>query len=128
MKRILVSSVLCISILFSGNAQNAKTAVLGKDPVKKVISAMTLEEKVVLIVGTGMRMPGGPPPATNANPPSNPPANSPSVPVIGATQNLVAGAAGTSGAVSSLGITPMVLTDGPAGVRIDPARANDKNT
>ena len=49
-------------------------------------------------------------------------------PVVGETQSLVAGAAGTSFAISRLGITPMVLTDGPAGVRIDPARNNDKNT
>jgi hypothetical protein len=33
---------------------------LGKDPVKKVIAAMTLEEKAYLVVGTGMRLTGFP--------------------------------------------------------------------
>jgi beta-glucosidase len=128
MKRILVSSFLCVSFFFSGNSQTGITPKLGKDPVKKVIAAMTLEEKAALVVGTGMRMPGGPPPSAPANPSANPPANPPSGPVIGQTQSLVAGASGTSFALPRLGITPMVLADGPAGLRIDPARANDKNT
>jgi beta-glucosidase len=132
MKRILVASVLCLSFFLSGNAQNTSGPKLGKDPVKKVISAMTLEEKAALVVGTGMRMPGGPPPSDNSKPASgqtvNPPANAPQGPVVGATQSLVAGAAGTSFSLPRLGISPMVLTDGPAGVRIDPTRTNDNNT
>jgi beta-glucosidase len=129
MKRILIASVLSVSFVISGNSQTGNTPKLGKDPVKKVIAAMALEEKAALVVGTGMLMPGGPPPsATTSNPPANPPANPPSGPVIGQTHNLVAGAAGTSFALPRLGITPMVLTDGPAGVRISPTRENDKNT
>jgi len=128
MKKILISLVLCIAFIITGYAQNAAVPQLGKDPVKKVIAAMTLEEKAALVVGTGMRMPGGPPPSSNAKPPADQPGNPPQGPVIGATQNLVSGAAGTSFALNRLGITPMVLTDGPAGVRIDPTRANDKNT
>jgi beta-glucosidase len=128
MKKFLISSVLSILFLLSGIAQNSVVPKLGKDPVKKVIAAMTLEEKVSLVVGTGMRMPGGPPPAANANPAAKPPATPPTGPVIGETQTLVAGAAGTSYSLPRLGITPMVLTDGPAGVRISPTRENDKNT
>jgi beta-glucosidase len=128
MKKILISSVLSIVFLLSGIAQNSIIPKLGKDPVKKVIAAMTLEEKAALVVGTGMRMPGGPPPAANANPAVKPQASVPTGPVIGETQTLVAGAAGTSYSLSRLGITPMVLTDGPAGVRISPTRENDKNT
>ena len=124
MKRILMASVL----LISANCQTGNTPKLGKDPVKKVIAAMTLEEKAALVVGTGMRMPGGPPPSTNANAPANPTANTASGPVIGHTQSLVDGAAGISFSLPRLGITPMVLTDGPAGVRISPTRENDKNT
>ena len=124
MKRILITSVLLVSFVLSGNSQTGDSPKLGKDQVKKVVAAMTLEEKVALIVGTGMRMPGGPPPSSNANPPANPPSG----PVVGTTQNLVSGAAGTSSAIPRVGITPMVLTDGPAGVRIDPTRNNDKNT
>ncbi|MCX6254446.1 MAG: glycoside hydrolase family 3 C-terminal domain-containing protein [Bacteroidia bacterium] len=128
MKRIIISSVLCVSFLVAGTPQNTSTPKLGKDPVKKVIAAMTLEEKAALVVGTGMRMPGGPPPSASANPSVNPPVNPPSGLVIGQTESLVAGASGTSFALPRLGITPMVLADGPAGLRIDPDRANDKNT
>lgn len=128
MKNFLTLSVLSIVFLLSGIAQISVVPKLGKDPVKKVIAAMTLEEKASLVVGTGMRMPGGPPPAANANPAVKPPANTPTGPVIGETQTLVAGAAGTSYSLPRLGITPMVLTDGPAGVRISPTRENDKNT
>ena len=128
MKRILMASVLLISFIISVNSQNGNAPKLGKDPVKKVIAAMTLEEKAALVVGTGMRMPGGPPPSTNANAPANPTANTASGPVIGHTQSLVDGAAGISFSLPRLGITPMVLTDGPAGVRISPTRENDKNT
>jgi beta-glucosidase len=128
MKKILISSVLSIALLMSGFAQNAIGPKLGKDPVKKIIAAMTLEEKAALVVGTGMRMPGGPPPSPDGKPSGNPPAAFPSEPVIGATESLVAGAAGTSYSLPRLGITPMVVTDGPAGVRIDPTRNNDNNT
>lgn len=127
MKKILISLALSFALFVSGHAQTAVVPKLGKDPVKKVIAAMTLEEKAALVVGTGMKMPGGPPPSPNGNPPANPPAP-PSGPVIGETKNLVAGAAGTSFALPQLGITPMVVTDGPAGVRIDPNRNNDNNT
>ena len=127
MKKILISLALSFAMFVSGHSQTAVVPKLGKDPVKKVIAAMTLEEKAALVVGTGMKMPGGPPPSPNGNPPANPPAP-PSGPVIGETKNLVAGAAGTSFALPRLGITPMVVTDGPAGVRIDPSRNNDNNT
>ena len=132
MKKKLFSIVLSLGVFLSGYSQNAIVPKLGKDPVKKVIAAMTLEEKAALVVGTGMRMPGGPPPSANANPagnaPATPPPAAPSGPMIGETQSLVAGAAGTTFTLKRLGITPMVLTDGPAGVRISPTRENDKNT
>ncbi|MFA5818042.1 MAG: glycoside hydrolase family 3 C-terminal domain-containing protein [Bacteroidales bacterium] len=123
MKKTLITSVLCVSFFMSGSAQNANTPKLGKDPVKKVVAAMTLEEKAGLVVGTGMRMPGASPAAPAASA-----ANTPAAPVIGQTQSLVAGAAGTSFAIQRLGITPMVLADGPAGLRISPTRQNDQNT
>ncbi|MDO9340274.1 MAG: glycoside hydrolase family 3 N-terminal domain-containing protein, partial [Bacteroidales bacterium] len=123
MKKTLITSVLCVSFFISGNSQNSTAPKLGKDPIKKVIAAMTLEEKASLVVGTGMRMPGAPPAA-----PATPAANTPAAPVIGQTQSLVAGAAGTSLGIERLGITPMVVADGPAGLRISPTRQNDQNT
>jgi beta-glucosidase len=124
MKRTLITSLLSVGLLIAVNSQNATGPKLGKDPVARVIASMTLEEKASLVVGTGMRMPGGPPAATVNNNSQKPPSG----PVVGHTQDLVSGAAGTSFAVPRLGITPLVLADGPAGLRISPTRENDKNT
>lgn len=59
---ILLSSValiLAITVLLvlTKNSRN-RTPQLGKQSVKKVIAAMTLEEKAYLVVGAGMRMGG----------------------------------------------------------------------
>jgi beta-glucosidase len=88
---------------------------LGKDPVSKVITAMTLEEKTSLVVGMGMRM----------NFPTN---EMPGSTVVGQTQDLVAGAAGTTYPIPRLGIPSMVVADGPAGLRISPTRPGDDAT
>src|SRR4051794_10940478 len=98
-----------ISVPFLVRAQNKSVPQLGKSPVKEVIAAMTLEEKVTLVVGSGFNMPG----ASNG-------------PVIGQTKDKVAGAAGTTVAIARLGIPSIVLADGPAGVRIDSIRNNDR--
>jgi len=133
MKKNLIISLLFIVFCNTGNSQNANAPKLGKDPVKKIIAAMTLEEKAGLVVGTGMQMPAGfTPPgggqkAPGTSPSQNPPA-APDGPVIGETRDLVNGAAGTTFAIKRLGITPVVVADGPAGLRIDPTRENDNNT
>ena len=87
-----------------------KTPQLGKASVDEVIKAMTLEEKVQLLIGTGM-----------AGFPDN---NA----VVGATQSLVPGAAGTTWPIPRLGIPAIVLADGPAGLRIAPIREGDSQT
>lgn len=107
-KKLLV--VFAGFIGLSANAQQ-KLPQLGKDPIKDVIKAMTLEEKAKLLVGNGFRMPGA----------------APQVPVIGQTQNKVPGAAGTTFAIPRLGIPSIVVADGPAGLRISPIRNNDSS-
>lgn len=84
---------------------------LGKNSIQEVIQAMTLEEKVKLLVGNGFRR----------NAPN------PGGPTIGVTQDKVPGAAGTTFAIPRLGIPSMVLSDGPAGVRISPYRNKDSS-
>lgn len=82
------------------NFSSAQNFKLNADNVDEVVKALTLEEKARLLVGRE---------------------NSKS-------KNGVPGAAGTTQDVSRLGIPTIVLTDGPAGVRISPIRSNDSHT
>lgn len=77
--------------------------------IDEVLQAMTLEEKAKLLVGGANNFFG-----TSA--------------VVGGEADLVAGAAGTSPAIPRLGIPATVLTDGPAGVRINPTRQGTDQT
>ena len=82
---------------------------LSENNIDEVIKAMTLEEKAKLLVGGANNFFGA-----NA--------------VVGGEADLVAGAAGTSPAIPRLGIPATVLTDGPAGVRINPTRKGTDKT
>ena len=77
--------------------------------IDEVIAAMTLDEKAKLLVGGANTFFGD-------------------QAVVGGEADLVAGAAGTSPAIPRLGIPATVLTDGPAGVRIDPKRKGTDKT
>ena len=104
-KTILISAAaLALAGCQSGDPQ------LGKASVDKVLKAMTLEEKVHFVIGMGMAGSDG---------------NSA---VVGATEDIVPGAAGTTYPIPRLGIPSIVLADGPAGLRINPTRENDPNT
>lgn len=118
MKKRVIVLLFLISFGFTSFSQTLPQ--LGKDPVKNVIAAMTLEEKVTLVVGAGMRMAGLPAELSGQTEQKGP--------VIGVTQDLVSGAAGTTYAIPRLGIPQMVVADGPAGLRISPTRINDKTT
>ena len=77
---------------------------------EEVMSKLSLEDKAHFVIGTGMAGFSG----NDA--------------VIGATRNLVPGAAGTTYPLDSLGIPAIVLADGPAGLRIDATREGDSAT
>ena len=77
---------------------------------QEVMSKLSLEDKAHFVIGVGMEGFSG----DNA--------------VIGATKNLVPGAAGTTYPLDSLGIPAIVLADGPAGLRIDAKREGDSAT
>jgi beta-glucosidase len=82
-----------------------------REKIDGIIEKMSLEDKASLVVGTGMNIPG-----------------SDGASSVALTDRLVPGAAGTTSDLSHLGITPMVLADGPAGLRISPTRPNDDQT
>lgn len=105
MKKIILSfTSLLMAVLATAQTNPSAKA-------RQLLLKMTLEEKVKLVVGMGMKMPiasgaaGGP--------------------VVGETQDIVPGAAGTTFSIPRLGIPSMVLADGPAGLRIQPIREND---
>jgi beta-glucosidase len=123
MKSILYCTLMDVAgfgLLAFMQSQDSKTPRLGKDPIRKVIAAMTLEEKAYFVTGTGMSMPGDPSKAKTMP--------APGAPAVGQTQNLVPGAAGNTYEIPRLGITAMVMADGPAGLRISPTRKNDSAT
>ena len=81
---------------------------------REIVSQMTTDEKISLVVGMGMKMPG----MNLANNGTG----------VGQTMDKVPGAAGSTFAIPRLGIPNTVVADGPAGLRILPTRDNDNKT
>ena len=106
-KTILTGCAILVGSVSTLTAQ----VKLQTNNVDEVLKAMTLEEKAMLVVGGNRQI------ASTGN-------NG----MIGGHAQRVPGAAGTTQAIPRLGIPSTVLTDGPAGVRINPRRDNDQNT
>ena len=92
----------CLPALNLTMAQQNNLPQLGKSPVSDIVKAMTLEEKVSLLVGGGMYVPGMQMPGAPTTPCD--------------AQKRVTGAAGTTFAIPRLGIPGIVVCDGPAGI------------
>ena len=110
--KLLLIAMALPGLLFA-QKKAAKRAMLGVSPVKDVVAAMTLQEKAKVIVGMGFNLEGIPP---GMLPPIAPEDKIP---------EKVAGAAGRTHAIARLGIPSITLSDGPAGVRINPIRHKD---
>jgi beta-glucosidase len=98
---------------------------LGENSIAEVIDAMTVEEKVKLLVGMGFNLNIPMPPSEDAEDPEGAagiPMLPPMDPEDAAVPEKVPGAAGRTHAIPSLGIPSLTLADGPAGVRIAPVR------
>jgi beta-glucosidase len=108
MKKIRVSSFLCLILSFvivlPAHGQTQEPPQLGLSSIREVVKAMTLEEKVDLVVGEGWYIPGVPVPGSPRNPSE--------------AQKKVAGASGNTKAIPRLGIPAMIVCDGPAGLQI----------
>ena len=110
MKRKSFKSTNNIILLATAMALAGCSSEMKHINIEATIAKMSLEDKAHFVIGTGMKGVSG----DNA--------------VIGSTQSLVPGAAGTTYPLDSLGLPAIVLADGPAGLRIDATRPNDKAT
>ncbi len=116
--------LLCVFLITTNCVNQNSKIQLGTHSNQEVIAAMTLEEKVQLLVGDDPGFPRGYPSMFGGDDTlfmTQPP-------VVGKTEKLVPGAAGTTFGIPRLGIPAIVLADGPAGVRIDPHRADTSKT
>ena len=107
MKKLIIAAA-ATTLLASCTTKELK---LQKNNIDEIVKAMTLEEKAALVVGVGMDSGEEGLSAT-----------------IGAQAELVPGAAGSTHAITRLGIPATVLADGPAGLRINPTREGDEQT
>lgn len=109
----IVALMLAAMACTQQKAQNSlpkENPQLGIDPIEDVIAAMTLEEKLDLLIGsTGKEQ------STEAA-------------TIGNQAQLVPGAAGQLNGIERLGIPTTVVADGPAGLRISPTREGTDQT
>lgn len=95
-------------------AQTKPLPQLGKAPIKEILAALTPEEKIKLVMGMGFYPSGFPEGILPASDPAD-----------RKVPEKVPGAAGRTHAIARLGIPSLTLSDGPAGVRIDPIRGGD---
>lgn len=98
-----------ISLFTSLLVAAAANITLTADNIPEVVSALTLEEKVRLIVGysDGMAKAAGD---------------------VGINNKTLVGAAGATSPIERLGIPSIILADGPAGLRINPKREGENRT
>jgi beta-glucosidase len=109
---IIASLCVCPQVCAGASPQ------LGDKTVKEVVSAMTLTEKASLVVGMGMDMSATETAASKEK----------EAQAANDLRKLVPGAAGVTCPIPRLNISSMVLSDGPAGIRIEPTRKNDNHT
>ncbi len=106
----MASCAVCAGATFAFAQAPAAAPQLGVAPIADVIKAMTLDEKIDLIVGSA-----GNQVATMSA-------------TIGNQAQIVPGAAGQINGIPRLGIPTTVVADGPAGLRIDPKRKGTDST
>lgn len=80
---------------------------------KQIVARLSLEDKVNLVVGMGMKLPG---------------ADMSSGTGVGQITDGVPGAAGTTFALPAFKLPNTIVADGPAGLRISPTREGDTKT
>ena len=110
MTRKSLIPIACAALALIATVSCNREVEFGKSPIKKVVAAMTLEEKVNLLVGVG---------AWNGGEIAQ---------EIQDAKNLIPGCAGQTYPIPRLGIPSVMLPDGPGGLRINPTRQGDEKT
>lgn len=108
MKKHLKKTICTLLVASASLSVQAQAPQLRPDNIDEIVKAMTTEEKILFIKGTNELAGNGP--------------------VVGATELIVPGAAGTTYPIPRLGIPSIVMADGPAGLRISPTRDFDSHT
>ena len=106
-KTLIPVFIIAATAVTSTFSALAKTIRLTPDNVDAVVAAMTPEDKANLIVGMARDMSD----ELRAD--------------VGYTYHIVPGVAGTTCPITYMGVTPLVLADGPAGIRMDSRRKGD---
>lgn len=101
---------ICAALTCTSAMMGQSAPKLTANNIDEVVAAMTLHEKAQLVIGSGW---GSMQSATGA---------------LGNNSTTVPGAAGNTTAIPRLGIPGVVLSDGPAGLRINPTRPYDSHT
>jgi beta-glucosidase len=123
------SMLAVLSLPYQTKAIGTKTSEDQK--IQSIISKMTLDQKAQLVIGTGMffEMPDSlqakmPPGFGGAVKTKDPVYNE----MVKKIRKYLPGAAGVSSEFPELGIASQVLTDGPAGLRVQPTRKGETKT
>ena len=125
----LGTMLLAMSMVFGG--ANAQNSAVKDSKIQSLVSKMTLDQKAQLVIGTGMffEMPDSlrakMPPGFDGKVDSKDPGY---VAMVEKIRKYLPGAAGVSSEFPELGIASQVLSDGPAGLRIQPTRKGDTKT
>jgi|SRR5665647_2171711 len=130
----LGSILIILLMVFGGaNAQSAarKDASADNSKIAAIISKMTLDQKAQLVIGTGMffempdsikaKMPKGFGGAIESKDPVY-------VEMVNKIRKYLPGTAGVTSEFPELAIASQVLSDGPAGLRIQPKRKGEAKT
>ena len=125
--------VILLMIVVGAKAQSAagKDLTADNSKIAGIISKMTLDQKAQLVIGTGMffEMPDSirakMPPGFGGDVNTKDPVYNEMVKRI---RKYLPGAAGVSSEFPELGIASQVLTDGPAGLRIQPMHKGETKT
>lgn len=110
MKKSLIVSAMATLFISNVAMAQEKLPQLGVDPIDDVISAMTLDEKLNVLIGSSGNV------------------QSDDMATVGNSSQRVPGAAGQLNGVPRLGIPSTVVADGPAGLRIQPTREGTSQT